>query len=348
MNEAKYKKLNDYLNGIFKELEVNDWFLIKNIEAISRMSDAYLDLTSKYDFSREMPKENNLTFEDIYLLGREIIESIDPNYLSYYDDVLKSGVLDFDYENKYEDSYYVYYELKSGIREINVKRKFNYLDVVVIIHEFMHYINSLGRCHSINRYLLTEFISIYFGEYAKRYLIDKGIEKDDLFLNERIFFSKKDSQYFSKYDLIILAYEKLGKIDEKTYIFLEENYCKVSKEQFEKECIHLLTKLEKEEEKYRYETMYEAKFDESKLFYRLTGLVNSHYRYILGTILAYHALKYCKMEKIVYLNNHINDEEYINMSLSQVLQTIDIDLNDLNLDVIEEQIIKNNTGQKKY
>lgn len=53
-----------------------------------------------------------------------------------------------------------------------------------------------------------------------------------------------------------------------------------------------------------------------------------NYKYVLGTILAIYARKYCDFDKIVYLNNHIC--EYNNQSFYDVCLSIGIDLNDNN------------------
>lgn len=352
MSEKDYKKLNDYLNGVFLKLEIDDQFLLNNIEPLFEISNEFVSLVEKFhplnDHLLEYPQQNHLTFEDVYLLAREIIESIDPNYLSYYDNLLKSGILDFDYENKYNNSTF-HYNLNSGIRAINIKRKFNYLDVTVLIHEFMHYMNGRENKYSINRYLLTEFISIYFEEYSKKYLLNKGIPKEELFLNERIMHTLKEASAFNWYNLILLSYEKIGKIDQNTYLFLNENYTdELSKEDFEERCKKVLSKCEQKEKEYRTEIMYEKEFDENEFFERLVGLVNTHYRYIMGTVLAYSAHKSSSLEKMVYLCNHINDEEYKNMGIIAVLNTIGINLNNINVDVIKQQIIENETKQMKH
>ena len=124
MTKEEYKRLNDYLNGCFKELEKSDSFLLTNIESFARMSDDYVHMTNKYKFE-VYTEENNLSFNDIYLLAREIIESIDKNYLKYYDELIESGRLDFSYQNDYSDSQFVY-DLEKEKRLLNINRKFNY------------------------------------------------------------------------------------------------------------------------------------------------------------------------------------------------------------------------------
>ena len=84
MNEEKFKKLNNYLNEAFIELEKRDKFLIKNILNIGWLNEQFLKYINNKDLS-VIIKQNNLTFEDIFLLAREIIGSIDEKYLPDYD-----------------------------------------------------------------------------------------------------------------------------------------------------------------------------------------------------------------------------------------------------------------------
>ena len=46
-------------------------------------------------------------------------------------------------------------------------------------------------------------------------------------------------------------------------------------------------------------------------FSRLVRLVNVGYKYIFGTVVAYYALQHSTLEKMVYLNNHINDAKNV-------------------------------------
>lgn len=314
---------------------------MENIVTISKLINDFTGLTNNYEFNY-YSKQNNLTFEDVYLLAREIIESIDKNYLIYYDKILENGQLDFCYENINLGSNF-FYNLETGERAINLNRNFNYTDICALVHEFIHYMNCLDNKLSINRYLLTEFISIYFEEYAKKYLLNKGISKEELFLNERIIYTKKSAASFNWYSLIILSYEKSGLIDENTFLFLKNNYVDVSKDDFEEECQKLLSQFEQVEKEYKIKIMYEKNFDEGEMFEEMVKILNINYRYVLGTILSYYALEHSSLEKMVYLCNHINDEKYAKMSLSSLLKIIDINLDDINLDIVEKKIIENST-----
>ena len=65
---------------------------------------------------------------------------------------------------------------KNQVKQIiNINREFNYNDVRLLVHEFIHYTN--GKHISPNRHYFTEFLSIYFEFYTIDYLLKKGINK---------------------------------------------------------------------------------------------------------------------------------------------------------------------------
>lgn len=324
MTEEQYKKLKNYLNDIFMYLEIKDEFLIYNIFNIHFISKEYLEFIQDYTLEIEN-KKNNLTFNEVYLLAREIIESINKDYLEKYDKLIETGTLDFNYENEYIDSHYMYDNEKESI---NINRSFNYNDVILLIHEFIHSTNNKERC-SINRYLLTEFLSIYYETYAIDYLINnKNISKEEINYFDRIFNTKIKCSRFSLYEVVLLAYQQFGHIDKNTIKLLRENYFDIEESQFSEECLNCLNNFERMEKNYIEDIRTEKQFDNKELASKLSLSISTDYRYILGTILAFYANKNCDMNKITYLNDHINDEDYAYSSIYNILLSIDIDLND--------------------
>ena len=173
-----YDKLNYYLNEICKYLEKENAFLLENIYAISRLNDEVLKHIEDYRLDNKT-KQNKLTFEDVFLLARKIIASIDKSYLESFDNLIKSGELDFSFESAYEDSVCISMHRKNQVKQIiNINREFNYNDVRLLVHEFIHYTN--GKHISPNRHYFTEFLSIYFEFYTIDYLLKKGINKDEI------------------------------------------------------------------------------------------------------------------------------------------------------------------------
>ena len=111
-----YDKLNYYLNEICKYLEKENAFLLENIYVISRLNDEVLKHIEDYRLDNKT-KQNKLTFEDVFLLARKIIASIDKSYLESFDNLIKSGELDFSFESAYEDSVCISMHRKNQVKQ---------------------------------------------------------------------------------------------------------------------------------------------------------------------------------------------------------------------------------------
>lgn len=321
MEKKDYEKLNNYLNDIFIILDKYDSFFIRNISALSELNDDFIEFINKYNLE-ENTEENNLTYEDVYSITRNIIESIEPLYLKDYDNLIKDGKLDFGYENEYDDSCFVH---KNSL--INIRREFNYNDVIALVHEFIHYTNGKGK-KSESRYQLTEFLSIYFEIYALDYLMKQGIERNQISIYDRLKSAINHAKSLYNYEIIFLAYEKFGAINENTITYLNKYYVDISKEDFEKECKNLLKHIIEQETKYKQSIRYEKEYETEEFIYEFCSPFFSNYRYLLGTLLAYYARAYSKIENIVYLNNHINDFDLCDLPLPVLLNKIGININD--------------------
>lgn len=325
MTEEDYKKLNCYLNTAFPLLEYEDQFLINNVSnidvSISDLQYYLKDLEIDSDI-----KENNLTFQDVFLIARDIIASINPIYLKEYDNLIDSGQLDFSYNYDYSDSECVYFS-NSKMRIININRDFNYYDVVMLIHEFIHYTNMQTE-NNINEYLLTEFISIYFEIYAQKYLIDKGVPTNEISLYRRLQSTFNHSQQFQKYSPVLFAFSTFGNFAEDSIDFINKHFYPMSSDEFNKSCKYVLDKFKQIENKYRMDIKYEKNFDNTEFAYKLSEPFKYNYRYILGAMLAFYAIEYCDINDILYLNDNINKDECMNMDPILLLKKIKIDIND--------------------
>lgn len=324
MTKEEYKKLNNHLNDIFLELEKKDSFLLENLYFISMISEDFTHFIKQFDF-KEDKLENNLSYEDVYSIAREIIASFNEDYLIEYDKILNDGTLDFNYD---KDKSGCWFRIRDGHKMIDIEREFNYVDVVNLIHEFIHYTNGCNKM-TINRYLLTEFLSIYFEIYAQKYLLEHyNVPKETLGIYFRIEATKRVSNAISWYSIPFYAFLNNGSIDENSYQFTNEYFIKESKESFENECKTLLDKCEKAEQRYRRKILYEKEFNDKEFINYLVydlGLT-SHYRYLLGTVLAYYATSNVDIKNIISLNNFINSEESANMSVFDLLLKFGIDL----------------------
>lgn len=327
MTDEMYERLNKYLNDIFLELNKKSKIFIDELTSIVYLSIKISNLFNTKIINKS--KENNISFNDVYLLGREIVEYINPKYLKEYDDLISSGKLEFDYDNK--DISFSRYIYENDIKIINITRKFNYSDVITLIHEFFHY-TEFRKKMTYNHEFLTEFISIYFEKIAERYLIqEKNVPVDEISCNYRIIDFLNSNNRFYEYSIILLAYEKLGNINKNTENELK-NILNIKDEFLEQECIKFLKKLDKINE-------LNSKDDIAR---KMAELVNSLYKYIIGTFLAYYALDNSKLEDMIKLNDNINSYEYCDLTIEELLETINIRLNsqmiDETLNIIKNSI----------
>ena len=318
MNEKMYARLNAYLNEIFKYLEVENEFLLRNIEEIAKMNDTFLKFLKNKPLENKTI-ENHLTCEEILFLTREIIESIDPNYLEDFDSLVASGTLDFSFEQEYEYSYFRHIEENHQVHNVvNINREFNYHDVVVFVHEFIHYISGKEKWGKSYE-LFTEFLAIYFELYATECLLNKGISSEEIDYNHRLKITGGHASTLCRYEIVLLAYEKFGFIDTNTHQLLSKYFINISEKQFELECYNLYKNLKRIDKKDTEDK--ENRGQGSKLS---EPFIAQNYRYIFGTLLAFYARTYANMDDIVYLNNHINEMD--EKSVTEICNSIGINI----------------------
>lgn len=327
MTQEEYKRLNDYLNDLFLEFQKKNKIFVDNLIPIWNLSIIINNyFKNNIETFQIKSKSNHLTFDDVYLLAREIIEKISPRYLDEYDELIKSGALNFNFNSKGNSEFsFNYYNEIVNRKLINVSREFNYTDVVFLIHEFFHYTQvKMNKKISYNFEFFTEFIAIYFETIAKRYLIEeKNISKDELIINNRVESLYRNNIKLYQYITVLVAYEYLGNINENTEEDLR-NILRIRDPSFQKECLQTLNKL-----------------DSLKKNKSAVTLFNQNYRYVVGTILAYYALEHSKLEDMVELNDKINTE-YAELSVQEVLNKVGIPLNQNmvleSLDIIKKSI----------
>lgn len=348
MKKEDYKELNDYLNDTFIYLSSHDGFFIQDMKGIFILNSMLYENLKNIDLNHKF-YENNLTFEDIFIIARNEIEKINPNYLEKFDELIDSGRLEFflkeknitikesnDYkklseiENSEED---IRYDSVCSYTEddyfIDIAREYNYNDVLMLIHEFIHSTN-ISKNVGEYRYILTEFFSIYFEMYAQRNILESGINPSELDIFDRIKDTGKISKEMNEYDLVFMSYNLFGNVKEDSYEDLEKYHIVSStKEEFESVCINLLKYFDYQKIVYNNENkefnLYNYRKCISKLF-------SSGYRYLFGTLFACYLLENGNKDKVVWLNDHINDEEIKNMNFIDVLKIIGIDLTDENID----------------
>lgn len=328
-----YNKLNDYLNDICVYLQEKNSILLDNIYTMILWNDTFLEIIEKYHFNTPTT-ENHMTYEDVFLIAREIIATVSKSYLKKFDNLIPSGELDFSYDQSYAESHcQITYEQNQINQLININREFNYNDVTTLIHEFIHYTNTnIKEISNIQNYL-EEFLSIYFELYSVEYLTKKGILKSEDFT--RIQITKKHASMFCGYEIPLLAFIYFGSINNDTPSLLHQYFPELEIAHFEKECTNLYTKLNLLEQKYQTEI---AQNPNLRGHFLSKEFIAKNYKYVLGALLAIYALKYSKLEDIVSLNNHI--QEYNLMNVSDILKNIGIDITKSNFNYELFQTLK--------
>lgn len=282
-------------------------FFVDNICIISNINNYYYEKCKNYNLER-YDINNHLTYEDVYIIAREIIEHIDCEYLKDYDNLITSWILDFSYNNEYDDSCFNHFYIDNEYyNTININREFNYTDVITLIHEFIHYINGKDK-QTISRHLLTEFFSIYFELYVLDYLMNSGIPKQEIDYKLRLRSTYNWTCDFRKITLPILYYVLLGDITDEHFEMFQKYIGISDKKIFEKQCHKLLNYFNNNDLRCEYGLDYSL-----------------HCQYLIGTVLAMYARSYCKKEDIVYMNNHINDN---NCDILSSLNKMNIYVND--------------------
>ena len=84
MKKEDYNIINDFFNELSLRIFNSENF-DKHYFGFIRINDSFIDYMKYYykinDRFRTSAKKNNMTFEDVLFLSREIIQSISPNYL---------------------------------------------------------------------------------------------------------------------------------------------------------------------------------------------------------------------------------------------------------------------------
>lgn len=332
MTEEMYKRLNDYLNDIFLKLNKTDKIFTDNLINFTIINNMVANkLGSKKIIVSQ--KENNLSFENIIELTCEILQKINSSYVEIFKKIVMNGELNFSYESEYDDSHcsVKIHDSKILKQEVNINRGFNYSDVTILIHEFIHYTNNDEIFSDVHSFL-REFISIYFELFAVRYLVNnKNIDTEEININSRIVSFLRNNDKFYNYIYILLAYENLGNINSKTINDIK-NILQFEDDCFEKECISFLENLDR----------INNKFSKPLAIQKMTEMVTKDYRYIVGTLLAYYAIENCTLEDMVNLNQKFITGEYKNFDIDELLNDVGIDMNDnivnKSIDIIDNSI----------
>ena len=184
---------------------------------------------------------------------------------------------------------------------MNINRNFDYSDVATLIHEFIHMTNQKDYTHTVVRNAFTEFLSIYFELYTLDFLEQNGVDSNELDKKERLRTTLRDVRHNASVMTPILCFNYFGRLSSDLVKEMKDHFIKnMDEEMFNGEMENLYKTFQNiEEHDLSKEEVAAAKY----------RVVTMGYRYILGLILAYYARKNCKLEDILYINDHINEFE---------------------------------------
>lgn len=316
-----YKELNVYLNDVCIYLEKEEPYLIRYIYEILKLNNLVYPLVRDCDVSRK-EEEGNIDFRTVYNTAREVIESINKSYLEAYDKILLNGELEFSYQHDFHDSH-VTTMRENGVYQkvININRSFDYSEVVTLVHEFIHYTTS--HDFSFNRTFLSEFLAIYFEMMAIDYLKKKGITGNDLDYSDRLNILRGRSNRFYGYGVVLFAYLKFGNLNADTYKYVNILFPKMTWKEFKRHCAYLYSNF------LRIEMDMKNRIDKdesNKGQILAEGFMTSDYLYVIGTVLAIFARRYCDFADIIALNDNMTYFDYFD--IEDVLLRIGINIHD--------------------
>lgn len=346
MTDEQYKKLSFYLKKIISDLEQHGHsFLTMNIELITILRKKCDNILSSFDSGAEIDSEP-LSFNEIIALSREVLASIDSEWVNEFDKLITNNVINFNHSHSCID-------FRNGIYGINICLNYNYNDIIIIVHEFAHYMHLKGK-EKISQcdYIVSEFIGIYFELYTTQYIQSLGNKVDYLHRIRRLDGTIRN---LKEYDVLFLMLKKHGEINTNTFTLLDSVFHdlnisdtnKYDEILFESRCIDMLN--------------YFEAFDDSKVSNEMLNKSSNapiawkfieDYKYLFGSYLAYYAYENCDAKDVVNFCSCMNSIDDIDaQQLWGALRKINIDVeNDSLYDdasiIMQEFIEKYGKGNK--
>ncbi len=172
-------------------------FLRDNLEELEEISQVAFDKVSEIEM-KEPKYSEYYTLEDSLEIAREFLETIDPKHKKQFDKLLADGTIDIVSEPEKDDEPVVNYkDYEGGIRQdVHIPLQHNLDDVYSLVHEYFHTTN-LDNNYTLDRYLLTEAVSIFYEFLLYDYLSTKNVNPDD---NKASIYYRLDSLLDDTYD----------------------------------------------------------------------------------------------------------------------------------------------------
>jgi len=189
-------------------------------------------------------------------------------------------------------------------KTINIKRQFNYDDVVSLIHEFTHYINA-SKKRDLSGGIINEFTAIYFELYASEF-ISKYYNPPEGELNylNRLASIYNISLSIKKYCDLIMMYKNFGNLNQTTY----ENYNKYINNIYNDKNYNVLSNI-------TLKGFKATKFKDS--FLRC-------YTYLFATFLALNASYTSNYKDVLKLSKEINYKFNQELTIQELLEHYNI------------------------
>lgn len=319
-----YEKLNEYFKDIYTYLQKKNPYLLNNICKITTLSGTVLNLLGDFNFDANMRK-NNLSIQDVESMARSIIEKLNKDYLELFDHLVESKELRFSDNERFVGSdVYSHIEDDGKITKmVSIERKYNYSDVRILVHEFIHY--TTCECFFINREILSEFLAIYFELHVVDNLLWQGIPMEEIDYTFRLESFKTCQMYLSRYGPLLFVYLAKGKLDSDSYVAIKSSFPNISYKDYNTMCKRTYELFERSQKDYQ---VLIEKNPKDKGYYLCNDFVLVDYKYVLGVILAIYCYKFLELEDIIKLNDNI--DKYDNLTIEEILQKLGIDLYDKN------------------
>lgn len=296
MTKEEYEKINEYIKDNIDRLYKPNFFAVRNSFTLFYLYKDFLTVRPKEkirinDEWQKIDFLSNVNYANSFLKQYNLDNKLN--------ELLNNGTIDIiDIKESYEDDYkdIDYYCNQSGENKAEIVSSHygTIEDSRTLIHEFFHYLNLAPKITE-SRYILTEFVSIYFEFKYIEYLKDLNFDKHDLLKCYEMRF--KDSYKICKEKnimmLLIGIYDRYNDINQKNILEFDN--------------ILNINLIEKDI----------SKLDLNK------NLNLNNYRYVLGTLLATYALNNnIDPLNIIRLSNKLNDDS----SVFELLEEIEIPL----------------------
>ncbi|MBR1413232.1 MAG: hypothetical protein IJ574_00995 [Bacilli bacterium] len=306
MNALQYKILNKYLEYIIKQANKTFDYYVKNHSTLYSMNNFFYDyITSIINYNPyELPLEININNNELLSMAREVIESINHEYLKKFDEYVKYDCIKIDKDLK--SVYKVFSD------NIEIERTNNYENVATIVHEFIYSLTYTPNS-SINSRILSEMMAIYYELYTIDYLIDiKKINPKFIDYNFRLRNTIDCTELINEYSIIILAYQAFGKLDKNKIENISSYLNNFDLEQFRDKSTKLFN-----------EMSFTNNIRDNLL---LAEDIFGSYEYLYSTLLAFYNREKLTIEEMNTLLYNIN--EYEHYFVNELLMEYGIDIND--------------------